>query len=190
MSKIINLNYFYFVVYEKIFAKIYSGELLIASKADPIDDSTKAGLALMKLMVDCKRNRLTERDFVNEVTSQTGLPANSIQKLWAFMSKDSSLDDLISTEEYRFRDLEWRLEAKVASRFLHSQPPNPKIALKVHLDKEKSLSHRLVLTDTEADSSKKVLVMQTSPNNLAHIIEQLESAKTAVKVRKVTDVQK
>lgn len=144
----------------------------------------------MKLMVDGKRNRLSERDFMTQVTSQTGLPANSIQKLWQFMSKDSNLEHLISTEEYRFRDLEWRLEAKVASRFLHSQPPNPKIALKVHLDKEKSLSHRLVLTDTEVDSSKKVLVMQTSPNNLAHIIEQLESAKTAVKIRKVTDVQK
>jgi hypothetical protein len=56
--------------------------------------------------------------------------------------------------------------------------------VRFHLDKEKSLKHRLTLSETYRDDSKKEVVVMTDANNLAHIIDQLEQAKTAVNARR------
>lgn len=73
---------------------------------------------------------------------------------------------------------------QIASRFLHSQPAGPKIVLKFHLDRENSLNHRQILADDTQEESRKELVVQSNANNLLHIIDQLESARTAVSLRK------
>lgn len=75
--------------------------------------------------------------------------------------------------------------SQIASRFSHSLPIEPKIVMKIHMDKEKSLKHRLVLS--EADETGKDLVVQTDANSLLQIIDQLETAKTATSGRKVTN---
>jgi hypothetical protein len=56
-------------------------------------------------------------------------------------------------------------------------PVEPKVAIKLHLDREQSLYHRRILS--EADDRKEELVLQTDPNNLLNIIDQLEAAKAA-----------
>lgn len=187
-----------------------------------ISDSAKASQALLKLLLDAKKLKLSERDFSNQTRSQTDLSDEVIQLLWSYLSNDSSLEKLLSTDEFRFRDLEWRLEAKVscgseakkeifwnstssslplmtsltfsffqvASRFLHSQPPNPKVLMKIHLDREKSLHHRIMLSAVDdSEPTTKTLVMQSSPSNLAHIIDQLENIKNSVNVKRATPAQ-
>lgn len=137
-----------------------------------------------------------------QVKKQTGLKDEVVEALWGAHSSESCLDDLITSDEYKFRDLEWRLEAKVrllsmktrscltemyqqvASRFLHSVPPEPKIVMKIHLDRETSLKHRTTLPESSPESSKKELVMETDANSLVHIIDQLESARSAINIKR------
>lgn len=52
------------------------------------------------------------------------------------------------------------------------------------MDRELSLIHRQTLADPKEKIFQKQLVVQTDINNLVHIIDQLESAKSAIKVKK------
>lgn len=52
------------------------------------------------------------------------------------------------------------------------------------MDREMSLKHRQILSNATDEKSKKQLVLQTDVNSLVHIIEQLESAKSAISVKK------
>lgn len=180
-----------------------SSEKILHKSSD--DEISQASQALLKLLIDSRKLRLSEKDFHSQMTTQAGMNDDQIQLLWQFLSNESALDELITSDEYKFRDLEWRLEAKVrdvrtseaftqflcsqvASRFSHSLPPEPKIVMKFHLDREKSFKHRLTLTENELERSKMELVIETDTNSLVHIIDQLESARTAVIIKRTSQL--
>lgn len=143
----------------------------------------QASKALLKILLDVKKLKLSEKDFTTQLKALS-LKDDQIELLCNFVFSDKSLDDLLISNEYSFRDVEWRLETKISSRFLNSPPLEPKIVLKIHLDHEKSLSHRQILKEFRGEETKKELVVQTDANSLVHIIDQLETAKTSVNVRK------
>jgi hypothetical protein len=77
-----------------------------------------------------------------------------------------SHQNIIPCNELRFKDLEWRLETKIASRSSHNfDKIEPKIMMRLGLSK--------------SDSSKgdtKDLLMETNATNLVHITHKLEQA--------------
>lgn len=110
-------------------------------------------------------------------------------------------------QDYRFREMEWRLEARVASRSLLVQSI-PIITIKMHLDLESINENKDVLSKSNdfhlprnaqgndkvgdkkfAMSSqrrgKKEVLFQTDPNNLVYIIEVLEKALDEAKTHRV-----
>lgn len=89
---------------------ISSGKILHKSSDDEISQSSQA---LLKTLIDARKLRLSEKDFHSQMTTQAGMNDDQIQLLWHFLTNESALDELITSDEYKFRDLEWRLEAKV-----------------------------------------------------------------------------
>lgn len=79
-----------------------------------------------------------------------------------------------NTKDLRFRELEWRMEAKIASRSLLHQAV-PIITMKLHLDSE-TVNERKLKLNSDTQRTKKEVLLQTDPNNLVHIIEVLEQA--------------
>lgn len=79
-----------------------------------------------------------------------------------------------NTKDLRFRELEWRMEAKIASRSLLHQAV-PIITIKLHLDSE-TINERKLKLHSDQQRTKKEVLLQTDPNNLVHIIEVLEQA--------------
>lgn len=101
--------------------------------------------------------------------------------------------------EFRFRDLEWRLEARVSSRSLRTQSI-PFISIKLYLDTEAINEYKscLALVDEAKDDTppasikrqKKQILFQTDPNNLINVIAILEKALDEAKTRRVRNIVK
>lgn len=98
--------------------------------------------------------------------------------LWQFVTnKKSFMENILkqnTTKDLRFRELEWRMEAKIASRTLLHQAV-PIITMKLHLDSE-TINERKLKLHSDQQRTKKEVLLQTDPNNLVHIIEVLEEA--------------
>lgn len=114
--------------------------------------------------------------------------------------------DQISLVEYRFRDLEWRLEARVSSRSLLNQSV-PFITIKFHLDSETVNENKNTLLNPVASQSiekkidiqqpmdsmhsrKKEIIFQTDPTNLLYIINTLEKALQEARTHRVRNIVK
>lgn len=114
--------------------------------------------------------------------------------------------DQISLVEYRFRDLEWRLEARVSSRSLLNQSV-PFITIKFHLDSETVNENKNTLLNPVASQSiekkidiqqpmdsmhsrKKEIIFQTDPTNLLYIINTLEKALQEARTNRVRNIVK
>lgn len=140
------------------------------------DDKTldKTTCALIKLLIDAKRLNLNENDFSTQLNA-FGFDDASIASCWKFLQQ-ASLSNLINrSNNQRFRDLEWRLEARIASRSLHSIPPEPKILMKIHTDRENALQFREMIDGScKNNSTRQEIVLEVDANNLVHIIEKLE----------------
>lgn len=99
--------------------------------------------------------------------------------------------------ELHFRDLEWRLEAKVASRSMHKQA-TPVIAMKLHLDSEVVNEHKeKLLQNGDAPkeeciepSTRREMLLQTDPTSLIHLIQVLEQALIDSKTHRVRNFVK
>lgn len=124
--------------------------------------------------------------------------------LWQFVTSKGdfvrNVLDQLSLVEYRFRDLEWRLEGRVSSRSLIQQSI-PFITIKIHLDSEKVNENkhplgRLEQTDnpkSDGDvrhSRKKEIIFQTDPNNLLYIINVLEKTLQEARAHRVRNIVK
>lgn len=147
--------------------------------------------------------KVSEEDFA--LIEQTGFKKEQISILWQFVTSKRdfvrNVLDQISLVEYRFRDLEWRLEGRVASRSLIHQAI-PFISIKFHLDSEKVNENRSPLsiiaqskaskknTDSEQHSRKKEVLFQTDPNNLIYIINVLERTLQEAKAHRVRNIVK
>lgn len=147
--------------------------------------------------------QVSEEDFA--LIEQTGFSKEQISILWQFVTSKRdfirNVLDQISLVEYRFRDLEWRLEGRVASRSLIQQSI-PFITIKFHLDSEKVNENKIPLSmieqpttskrdgDSEQHSRKKEVLFQTDPNNLLYIINVLEKTLQEARTHRVRNIVK
>lgn len=134
-----------------------------------------------------------------------GFTKEHIQILWQFVTSKKDLTrnilDEISIVEYRFRDLDWRLEGRVASRSLHSQAI-PFITIKLHLDCDGVSENKTPTNPLDGcnkdDGSviacntprRRQVILQTDPNNLLHIISVLERTLNEARTHRVRNIVK
>lgn len=152
---------------------------------------------------------MSEEDFAQ--IEQTGFAKDQIKILWQFVTnkRDFVLNvlDQISLVEYRFRDLEWRLEGRVSSRSLMHQSI-PFITIKFHMDSEKVNENKSPLdiigqsaaafvpanksdyNDSLQHSRKKEVIFQIDPNNLLYIINILEKTLLEARTHRVRNIVK
>ncbi|XP_059620678.1 COMM domain-containing protein 2 isoform X2 [Phlebotomus argentipes] len=133
---------------------------------------------LVSFLINCVAFNVSEGDF--EELERLNFTPEQVAILWQFVTnKKQYVRSLLRSrrsQEYRFRDLEWRLEARVASRSDLSQA-TPLITMKFHLDHETIDEHKENLLENPTESSsRKQVVMSTDPCNLTHMISTLESA--------------
>lgn len=147
--------------------------------------------------------QVSEEDF--EIIEQMGFTKEHIQILWQFVTskKDQTRNilDEISIVEYRFRDLDWRLEGRIASRCLHNQAI-PFITIKFHLDCDSVSENKTPINTLDAcnkeDSGdivcntprRRQVIFQTDPNNLLHIINVLERTLNEARMHRVRNIVK
>lgn len=144
--------------------------------------------------------QITESDFVaatkNEFTSE------QTPVLWQFVTSKkefmSNILNQIPIKDLRFRELEWRLEARIASRSLLKQAI-PLITIKMHLDSEIINENKDALKSEQEENSiskssegdrKKQILFQIDPNNLIHIIDTLEKALEEAKTHRIRNIVK
>ncbi|XP_039430638.1 COMM domain-containing protein 2 [Culex pipiens pallens] len=150
--------------------------------------------ALVCLLIDCIKLHITEEDFRSLGT--LSFSPEQIAILWQFVSSKRTLVETVlkqsADNELHFRDLEWRLEAKVASRALHRQA-TPVIAMKLHLDSEVVNEHKEKLDQEStvgAGETRKEVLLQTDPTSLVHLIQVLEQALIDSKTHRVRNFVK
>lgn len=174
---------------------------IAARKLETTFDTVKSCVeALVCLLIDCTKLHITEEDFQSLKALEFTDGQTAI--LWQFVSSKRNLVENIlkhsNDGELHFRDLEWRLEAKVASRSLHKQA-TPVIAMKLHLDSEVVNEHKEKLEQDgklEVDDSvgkqntRKEVLFQTDPTSLVHLIQVLEQALIDSKTHRVRNFVK
>lgn len=158
--------------------------------------------AVLTLDKCCLLFQVTEEDFLQ--IEQTGFTKEHISILWQFVTSKSdfirNLLDHVSLVEYRFRDLEWRLEGRIASRCLVHQSV-PFITIKIHLDLENVNENRTPLhvwnqpaenksCSGSQPNRKKQVIFQTDPNNLLHMINVLEKTLREARTYRVRNIVK
>lgn len=98
--------------------------------------------------------------------------------LWQFIQKEQeTVRRLLSADHsaLHFRDLEWMLEMRVASRALHHQM-TPIITVKLHLDSETINENKDKLNAVEDRPTQRQVVMQIDPSSVRGIIQSLDEA--------------
>ncbi|XP_058450004.1 COMM domain-containing protein 2 [Malaya genurostris] len=167
-----------------------------AKKLETTFDTVKSCVeALVCLLIDCTKLHITESDF--QTLKTIDFTDGQIAILWQFVSSKRNLVENIlknSTDtELHFRDLEWRLEAKVASRSQHKQAA-PMIAMKLYLDSEVVNEHKEKLEQrgctTNDQNTRKEVLLQTDPTSLVHLIQVLEQALIDSKTHRVRNFVK
>ncbi|XP_063700207.1 COMM domain-containing protein 2 [Culicoides brevitarsis] len=134
---------------------------------------------LLEFLIDAVKFNYNDSHF-QSLATDAGLYDDQISVLSQFVaSKKETIENLLKQNqnlELRYRHLDWRLEARIASRTLHSQAV-PLITMKLHLDSETYPDKLQVLSDTDTENTtKREVILQTDPNSLVHIIDQLEQA--------------
>lgn len=142
---------------------------------------------------------MSEVDF--SAATKNEFTPEQISVLWQFVTSKkefiSNILSQISVKDLRFRELEWRLEARIASRSLLQQAI-PIITIKMHLDTEIIHENKDQLKPPAEESSvarpretrKKQILFQTDPNNLIHIIDTLEKALEEAKTHRIRNIVK
>lgn len=124
-----------------------------------------------------------------ETLNDYGLSNNHMDILAQLLQKQNeTISKLLASNSssLHFRDLEWRLETRVASRALLQQM-TPQITVKLHLDhetvnenKEKLLEEgrerELSSSNNDHPSTQRQIVMQVDPGCLRTIIQTLDEA--------------
>lgn len=95
----------------QVLGKISSSKVFSSVDDSSADDN--ATRAILKLLIDARKLQLSERDFTGQLKLLTEFSEPQLELLWNFYIKENFINELITSGEYSFRDLEWRLEAKV-----------------------------------------------------------------------------
>lgn len=106
-------KFIFHLVFTQILDNILSATILSTSESE--SDIDNASRAVLKLLIDAKKLILQEREFRNHLKLLTELNEEQRELLSSFYLNEKILDDLITSGEYSFRDLQWRLEAKVSN---------------------------------------------------------------------------
>ncbi|XP_035900659.1 COMM domain-containing protein 2 [Anopheles stephensi] len=168
-----------------------------AKKLSSTYDTVRGALeALVALLIDSTKIAISEREFYAAVqTSLEGIDQKQSEILWQFITSKRNLVDNVMRascqDEVYFRDLEWRIEGRIASRSLRSQA-TPVIKMKFHLDTECVSEYREKLhstPDTEKHTRREVLA-ETDPIMLQHMIQVLEQALLEARTRRVRNYVK
>lgn len=120
-----------------------------------------------------------------DTLSTFGFSEDQIEILSQFIQKQQDVVRKLLTADHsalHFRDLEWRLETRVASRCLHEQM-TPLVTVKLHLDtetinenKDKLLTKEAASVPSSGSGTQRQVVMQIDPGSLRGIIESLDEA--------------
>ncbi|XP_050082114.1 COMM domain-containing protein 2 [Anopheles aquasalis] len=162
--------------------------------------------ALVALLIDSTKLAVSERDFTTSLQSLDGINEKQIEILWQFViSKRNLVDNIMRAscqDELYFRDLEWRIEGRIASRARHTQA-TPIIKMKFHLDtecvseyREKLDSTPLPVTEEEHTNEQKApvtrrqVLAETNPVMLQYMIQVLEKALIEARTRRVRNYVK
>jgi hypothetical protein len=133
------------------------------------DEYQKYYHALLKLAIESHKLKLSERD-TSQLLKELAFNEEQTKAINEYI-KDQH--DVIAINNLRFIDLEWRLEAKIASRSTHAICMlEPKILIKMNVDSENFSRYRSKI----ASRQQAAVVMTTSSTNLIHIIQKLEQA--------------
>lgn len=135
--------------------------------------------SLVCLLVDSTRENAIETDL--DSLAELGFGPDQTKVFWNHINNQRRLEPVLrkfDTKHLRFRDMEWRVEAKIASRAQNTQV-RPAITIKLHLDTETINEYKdLLMTQQKADdkASKREVIFQTDLINLSHMINMLELA--------------
>ena len=166
---------------------------IAAKKLETSFETIKSTIeALVCLLIDCTKVHVKQSD-LEESLKTLNFTDSQVSILWQFISSKRLLVQnilkLSNVADLRFRDLEWRLEARIASRAIESQAV-PIITMKLHLDTETVNAHKETLQakETEMPITRKEVLLQTDPTNLSHIIQVLEQALIDSKTHRVRNI--
>uniref|UniRef100_A0A182K691 COMM domain-containing protein n=1 Tax=Anopheles christyi TaxID=43041 RepID=A0A182K691_9DIPT len=160
---------------------------------------------LVALLIDSTKLALSEREFTSVVqTALDTINEKQTEILWQFItSKRNLVDNVLRAscqDELYFRDLEWRIEGRIASRTLRSQA-TPVIKMKFHLDTECVSEYREKLHSEPVDEmpeiesakptpTRREVLAETDPIMLQHMIQVLEQGLLEARTRRVRNYVK
>ncbi|EAA07665.4 AGAP002406-PA [Anopheles gambiae str. PEST] len=161
--------------------------------------------ALVALLIDSTKLALSEREFhtVVQAALET-INEKQTEILWQFItSKRTLVDNVLRAscqDELYFRDLEWRIEGRIASRTIRSQA-TPVIKMKFHLDTEcvseyrdklhpEPVDHAPETETTKQPPTRREVLAETDPAMLQHMIQALEQALLEARTRRVRNYVK
>uniref|UniRef100_A0A182TUS3 COMM domain-containing protein n=1 Tax=Anopheles melas TaxID=34690 RepID=A0A182TUS3_9DIPT len=179
---------------------------IAAKKLSTTYETVRGALeALVALLIDSTKLALSEREFHTVV--QAALEAineKQTEILWQFItSKRTLVDNVLRAscqDELYFRDLEWRIEGRIASRTIRSQA-TPVIRMKFHLDTEcvseyrdklhpGPMDHGPEAEATRQPPTRREVLAETDPAMLQHMIQVLEQALLEARTRRVRNYVK
>ncbi|XP_058118014.1 COMM domain-containing protein 2 [Anopheles ziemanni] len=160
--------------------------------------------ALVALLIDSTKLAIAEREFYAAIASLDSINEKQSEILWQFViSKRNLVDNVLRAscqDELYFRELEWRIEGRIASRRQRSQA-SPVIKMKFHLDKECVSEYREKLgasspdrdtteSSKNSDRTRREVLAETDPIMLQHMIQVLEQALLDARTRRVRNYVK
>uniref|UniRef100_A0A182MJ36 COMM domain-containing protein n=1 Tax=Anopheles culicifacies TaxID=139723 RepID=A0A182MJ36_9DIPT len=173
----------------------------VSEKLSSTYDTVRGALeALVALLIDSTKVAISEREFYAMLqTSLENIDEKQSEILWQFItSKRNLVDNVLRAscqDELYFRDLEWRIEGRIASRSLRSQA-TPVIKMKFHLDTECVSEYREKLHSMPGDGlgeegtkmqdhTRREVLAEMDPAMLQHMIQVLEQALLEARTRRV-----
>ncbi|CAG9835241.1 unnamed protein product [Diabrotica balteata] len=143
-----------------------------------IIENTVYGITQL-LLLSCKY-KLSEADFRDSVLTLGFSPEQQTVLSNLYNSKQSKIHEVLKVpiKEPHFDDLRWRFEAQVSSRsLLHHVVPLVTMELTTK-------------TEVGGTFEKEKCLLQTDPNNLLHIVNELERALAESKSRHSRKIQR
>ncbi|XP_023020525.1 COMM domain-containing protein 2 [Leptinotarsa decemlineata] len=133
------------------------------------------------LQLSCK-HKLSEADFRDSILTLGFSHEQQSILSQLYESKQEEIQELLSVPvcEPHYENLKWRFEAQVSSRALLQQAI-PIVAMELELKTER---------DDKSGSKKEKILLQSDPNNLMHIANELEKALLESKSRYSRKIQR